>query len=376
MLLPWTRRKPRPGPVVSARRPDPPKRMAGRSRLLILIGVVASLFAAGEAYLGLMGGRRLPGGTTVWEIPVLRHADGVYAVGYGSDLAFYGPSGKVVGLPDGADDAVVSDEKVYVAAGDLIIGYGPDGRLLFSVERLPGERLMPCGGLKGILALRPEGSGFGRPWVLRAILDTGGSSPPVRVPGLPAEGAVYGSLIFVGVRDIAAGGESFLVCADIETGEVLWSMSVGQGHFRCVIPLPGGKVFYATSEGAGMAASGRVVRSFRVAGPVWAAAWTDGRAAVSHGAEKNPFVTAFSEDGEELWSGRLPSPAHRLVPSGDRLVALCKTHVVGFSLRDGRREYSFKILDLPLAVEGNLVLFSRGGGAYLLSLDEALADLP
>jgi hypothetical protein len=380
VLLPWTRKRGREGPGIRAGRPVPASnrpKASLLSMLFTLLGIVALLLTAREALFEGTLARMLPEGSKVWEASSLEHSGGLYAVAYENGRAFYGPLGKIVSLPDGTEEAVISGGKAYAIAGTSIHGYGPDGKMFLTQVKEPGENLLPCKGLSGILVVRPGGGGFGEPWVLRAVFDGGEVSPPVRLPGIPAEAAAEDGLLYVGLRDIASGGAALLTCAEVSSGKVLWCLPLGDGHFRSIIPLSSGRVFYATSKSAGVVGpGGGITCSLNLGGPVWTAAWEDETAFISHGLISEPFVTAFAEDGKLVWQRRTPSVAHRLVASDHALVALCQTHVVGFSLRDGRREYSFKTRDLPLAVGEGSILFGNDKGAYLMSLDINLSRLP
>jgi outer membrane protein assembly factor BamB len=380
VLLPWTRKKSTGGPRLPSGKPRParPRTWARALRvLLVLVGLAALFLTVREALLDGTFPRPLPGGSKVWEVNDLECSGGLYVVAYEDGWAFYGPTGKIVSLPEGSEQAVISDCRAYATAGSSIHGYGSDGRLLMTQAKEPGERLLPCRGLSGILAIRPSGSSYGEPWALRAISDGGEVFPQVSLPGIPAEAAKQGDRLYIGLRDIASGGIARLACAEIASGNVLWCVPLGSGHWRSIIPLSGGKVLYVTSQSAGIVGwDGELTGSLAASGPIWTAAWEKGNVILGHGPSKEPLITVFSEDGQVAWKRKTPSMAHGLVLVDDALVALCQTHVIGFSLRDGRRVFSFSTRDLPLAMGESLVLFRNDKGAYLLSLDTSLSRLP
>ena len=88
------------------------------------------------------------------------------------------------------------------------------------------------------------------------------------------------------------------------------------------------------------------------------------------------FLTVYSQDGQGCWQHPLPSPAHSLLLREGVVVALCQTHVIGFSLRDGRKDFFFTTRDLPLAMGDGLVLFGKQSGAYLVRFDTSRTRLP
>lgn len=379
VLLPWTRKNRGVSPGIPAKRPGTVSR-GPRTRLLrlffVFLGFTALFAVARKALLDRVLTRPLPEGSKVWEVASLEHCGGLYAVARENGWALYGPSGKLTSLSDGTEEVVISGGKAYAIAGASIRGYGPDGRLFLTEASEPGEMLLPCSGLSGILAIRPAGVGFGVPWFLRVISDRGELAPSVRLPGIPAAASRAGDLLYVGLRDIASGGATLLACAEWRSGKVLWCLPLGAGHWRSIV-ASSGKALYATSSSAGIAGSGgEVICSFAVSGPIWTAAWEGETVIISHGTLKEPYISAFSEDGQVIWQQRVPSVSHGLAASGDTLVALCQSHVVRFSLRDGGRTSSFSTRDLPLAVGEGLILFGKGDGAYLLSLYTSLWRLP
>lgn len=382
VLLPWTRKqKSKDGRGAPAHR-SLPARPRPRSRavrlLVILAGLAAALLTVHEAYLDGTLPRPLPGGSKVWETSRLDCFEGLYALGDEPEgRAFYGPRGKIASLSRPPVQAAISGGRLYTMEGTSIYVYGPDGALSAAGTAGEGERLLPCSDLEGILMVKPASGGFGEQWVLRVITTGGEVFRPVHLPGIPVKAAQQGKLLYLGLRDVAAGGLSRLACADPTSGTLLWSLPLDQGHWRSVIPSPAGKTAYATSQGAGLVGpDGGLLCSFPVRGSVSAIVWENQSVIICHGSPAQPLVTVLSEAGQVIWEHPVPSPAHSLIYGESIVVALCQTHVVGFSLRDGHREFSFTTRDLPLALGDGLVLLGKDSGACLVDLDTNLTRLP
>ena len=148
----------------------------------------------------------------------------------------------------------------------------------------------------------------------RSGISDGGEVFPRSVYGIPAEAAKQGDRLYIGLRDIASGGIARLACAEIASGNVLWCVPLGSGHWRSIIPLSGGKVLYVTSQSAGIVGwDGELTGSLAASGPIWTAAWEKGNVILGHGPSKEPLITVFSEDGQVAWKRKTPSMAHGLV---------------------------------------------------------------
>ncbi len=356
-------------------RPRRPRRLG---LLLLLAGLAFATLRFHEAFQDGTLPRPMSGGSKVWEVSTPRCVDGLYALaGEDEGSALYGPSGKIALLPEAPGQAVISDGTVYVTDGTSLNAYGPDGALTATRPVEPGERLLACSGLSGVLAFMPAGGAYGEQWMLRAVSASGTIAPRIPLPGVPSKAAKHGNLLYIGLRDIASGGLARLACARADSGSLLWTLPLDHGHWRAIIPARDGAILYATSQSAGMVGpDGGVLAIFPVRGEIWAATWEGVCVALCHGSSSRAFLTLYSQDGQVIWQHRLPSPAHSLLFREGVIVALCQTHVIGFSLRDGRKESFFATRDLPLAVGDGLVLFGKDSGAYLVRFDQSRTRIP
>lgn len=376
VLLPWKRttktvdRRHGMNRTRDAATPKPPKRIK-----TILLGL--GLAAASVTLAVMMWSNRASGllrrAAKVWETDSLISYSGGHCVAsQGSRLFFMGPSGIVAELPRTLRQAAICGDRLYALDDTGLLTCDSKGKAAFLCRSPAEERLFDCHGYGNALLMRPSGSGvYGESWLLRAVSSGGTQLWEVLLPGIPSIAASSGATLALGLRDIAAGGVMSVVRIDALSGAAAWTRPVGSGQWRSIAVGSRGDIAYATSTHVAVieaAGTEKWRHSFEAGADV--VAFTEKAVLIARTASStHPVLTAHSQDGSVMWEAGLPSRPHGLIPGVTSIVALCQSHVIGFSVEDGNREVYLATRDLPLALVGDVLLLGKSGGAYLLRLD-------
>ena len=223
--------------------------------------------------------------------------------------------------------------------------------------------------------VKPASGGFGEQWVLRSLPRAERSFARFIYPGYLSKRRNKAAIVSGTSRRLLPVGSLTGLCRPDSDPSVVFAL--GPRPLEVRDPVSCRKDRLRHSQGAGLVGpDGGLLCSFPVRGSVSAIVWENQSVIICHGSPAQPLVTVLSEAGQVIWEHPVPSPAHSLIYGESIVVALCQTHVVGFSLRDGHREFSFTTRDLPLALGDGLVLLGKDSGACLVDLDTNLTRLP
>lgn len=378
VLLPWQRHPKLVGPIQSYRQKNRPRHRrrstaAFLSRILTYLGLALAVYTLVHAvsdYRVRFISAEFP---TLWQAESILAYSGPYAVVETSDrTVLMGPSGVICELPREVRQAVFSRDRVYAVDESRLLTCDARARVYHICDIHKDEKLVACSGYENALLVRPEKSGqFGEPWVLRAVTAGGATLWAVNLPGIPAVEATTSNAITLGLRDISAGGQLYLANLDALAGTVLWVRRAGTGAWRGLAVDADGSVVYATSTEVALVDSyGNENWSYTPGGEVTAVSVAEDSVIVAHNSPGYPLVEALSSAGEPIWKARVPTAPHSIHIDGMRAVALCQSHVIGFSLEDGTRERYLATRDLPLSLADGALLMCGESGAYLLKTEE------